>query len=154
LTIYTKHYGKIKAIAKGVRKITSRKGGNLELFNHCVLFLAEGKNLDIVTEAQVINSFSHLRSDLGKTADAFYIVELVDKLTPEGQGNRAVFDLLIDALRNLDIRSFEIDLLRVLGFWSDKVDRRDIKGYIEEIIEKKLKSSEFQKEVSQKYITT
>jgi len=161
LTIYTKHYGKIKAIAKGVRKITSRKGGNLELFNHCVLFLAEGKNLDILTEAQVINSFSRLSKDLEKTAAAFYLVELVDQLTPERQANRQVFDLLVQTLNQLSecqtdklIANFEIKLLRLLGFWSDKIDSRDVKGYIEEIAEKKLKSSEFQRKMSQKYITT
>ncbi len=156
LTIYTKHYGKIKTIAKGVRKITSRKGGNVELFNHCVLFLAEGRNLDIVTEAQVVNSFSKLKKDLRKTAAAFYLVELVDQLTPDRQVNRQVFNLLVGTLGELSAkrselsattRNFEIELLRLLGFWSDKVDRRDIKGYIEEIIEKKLKSPQFQEKL-------
>lgn len=147
LTIYTKHYGKIKAIAKGVRKITSRKGGNLELFNHCVLFLAEGRNLDIITEVQVVNSFRQLLGDLKKIADAFYIVELVDSLTPYGQSERPVFYLLVGALGNLDIERFEIELLKRLGFWSDKIDRRDVKGYVEEIIERKLRSPEFQKKL-------
>lgn len=149
LTIYTKYRGKIRAIAKGVRKITSRKGGNVELFNHCVLFLAEGKNLDIVTEAQVVNSFSRLSDDLEKTAAAFYLVELIDQLTPDGQINRQVFDLLVGALDKLRARrselgaitqDFEVDLLRLLGFWSEILDRRNIKGYIEEIIERKLRS--------------
>ena len=165
LTIYTKQYGKIRAIAKGVRKITSRKGGNLELFNHCVLFLAEGRNLDIITEAQVINSFSRLSQDLQKTAAAFYIVELVDQLTPDRQANRQVFDLLIEGLaqisadanadeRGKSIERFEVSLLRLLGFWSDNIDRREVKSYIESIIERKLRSPEFQKEIDQKYITT
>ena len=157
LTIYTKYRGKIRAIAKGVRKITSRKGGNVELFNHCVLFLAEGRNLDIVTEAQVVNSFSRLSDDLEKTATGFYLVELIDQLTPDGQVNRQVFDLLVQALSDLGttnyelrtiIHDFEIDLLKLLGFWSDKVDIKNVKGYIEEIIERELKSPKFQNEVS------
>lgn len=157
LTIYTKHYGKIRAIAKGVRKITSRKGGNVELFNHCVLFLAKGKNLDIVTEAQVIHSFSRLSRDLEKTAAGFYLVELIDQLTPDGQVNRQVFDLLVVALSELSAKelkslsaitqNFEVSLLRLLGFWSDTIDRRNVKGYIEEIIERELKSLKFQNEV-------
>jgi len=157
LTIYTRYRGKIRAIAKGVRKITSRKGGNVELFNHCVLFLAEGRNLDIVTEAQVVNSFSRLSDDLEKTAAAFYLVELIDQLTPDGQINRQAFDLLVNALSELKsrraeelgavTRSFEIDLLRLLGFWSDAVDRRNVKGYIEEIIERELKSPKFQEKL-------
>lgn len=149
LTIYTKHYGKIRAIAKGVRKITSRKGGNLELFNHCVLFLAEGRNLDIITEAQVTNSFSRLGDDLEKAAAAFYLVELVDQLTADGQVNRQVFDLLVKALSELSakrcelgavVRGFEVGLLKLLGFWSDAVDIKNVKSYIEEIIERKLRS--------------
>ena len=154
LTIYTKQYGKIRAIAKGVRKITSRKGGNLELFNHCVLFLAEGRNLDIITEAQVVNSFSRLSQDLEKTAGAFYLVELVDQLTPDGQANRQVFDLLVSALAKLldcqtdqVLADFEVSLLRLLGFWSDTIDRRSVKSYIESIIERKLRSPEFQNKV-------
>jgi DNA repair protein RecO (recombination protein O) len=161
LTIYARQRGKIRAIAKGVRKITSRKGGNLELFNHCVLFLAEGRNLDIVTEVQVINSFSRLGDDLEKTAAAFYLVELVDQLTPDGQINRQVFDLLIDGLTRIEadanadergksVKRFEVDLLKLLGFWSETLDRKNIKGYIEEIIERKLKSPEFQNEIGRK----
>ncbi len=157
LTIYTKYRGKIRAIAKGVRKITSRKGGNVELFNFCTLFLAEGRNLDIVTEAQVVNSFSRIRDDLERTAAAFYLVELVDQLTPDGQVNRQVFDLLVSALAALQdtrykildtTRNFEIDLLKLLGFWSDAVDIKNVKSYIEEIIERKLRSPEFQEQVS------
>ena len=164
LTIYTKYRGKIRAIAKGVRKITSRKGGNVELFNHCVLFLAEGRNLDIVTEAQVVSSFSRLSDDLEKTAAAFYLVELIDQLTPDGQVNRQVFDLLVGALaqigaparggqgltadeRGKSVNQFEVNLLKLLGFWSETLDRKNIKGYIEEIIERELKSPKFQKEV-------
>jgi len=171
LTIYTKYRGKIRAIAKGVRKITSRKGGNLELFNHCVLFLAEGRNLDIVTEAQVVHSFSRVSDDLEKTATAFYLVELIDQLTPDGQVNRQVFDLLVENLGELKsrrpacrqgraeelgavIRSFEINLLKLLGFWSDAVDIRNVKSYIEEIIERKLRSPQFQKEIDKNYSTT
>ena len=158
LTIYTKYRGKIRAIAKGVRKITSRKGGNVELFNHCVLFLAEGRNLDIVTEAQVVNSFSRLSNDLEKTAAGFYLVELIDQLTPDGQINRQVFDLLVGALaqigadssadeRGQNIKQFEVSLLKLLGFWSETLDRRNIKGYIEEIIERELKSPKFQEKL-------
>ena len=163
LTIYTKYRGKIRAMAKGVRKITSRKGGNVELFNHCVLFLAEGRNLDIVTEAQVVNSFSRVSDDLEKTAAAFYLVELVDQLTPDGQVNRQVFDLLVSALaslrttinnQQLTISNFEVELLRLLGFWSDQVDIKNVKGYIEEIIERKLKSSQFCEEIVKNYSTT
>lgn len=66
ITLYSRHYGKIRCIAKGIRNITSRKGGNLELFNRVAIFLAKGKNLDIITEVQLLDSFSGFRQDLKK----------------------------------------------------------------------------------------
>lgn len=150
LTIYTKHYGKIRAIAKGVRKIASRKGGNVEAFNHTSLFLAQGKNLDIVSEAEVINSFKSWRKDLKKVGLAFYFSELVDKLTPEGQANRAVFELLREFLTRIGqeseselTRSFEEQLLDELGFGVPEALKKtpgSLKSYIETIIEKEIHS--------------
>ena len=111
----------------------------------------------------MVRSFSRLSDDLEKTAAAFYLVELVDQLTPDGQINRQVFDLLVGALDKLRARrselgaitqDFEVELLRLLGFWSDKVDIKNVKGYIEEIIERELKSSRFREEIRRKYTTT
>ena len=114
LTLYSKHYGKIRALAKGVRRVTSRKGGNLEIFNHVSLFLIHGRNLDLLSEAQVINTYKSWRKELKKIGLAYYLCELVDKLTPEGQENQVVFELLRDSLSLIDkekplelIRSFE-----------------------------------------------
>lgn len=150
LTIYTKHYGKIKALAKGVRKITSRKGGNVELFNQVIIFLAKGKNLDILTEVQVVNSFRKWRKDLDKVSTAYYLCELVDKLTPEGQPSQAVFRLLKDSLSKIDqekrlglTRAFEEKLLEELGFGIPpglKQAKGNLKAYIEEITERKINS--------------
>ncbi|MBU3957142.1 DNA repair protein RecO, partial [Patescibacteria group bacterium] len=148
LTIYTKHYGKIRALAKGVRRITSRRGGNVELFNQAVLFLNKGKNLDLLTEAQVVNSFKSWRRDLKKVTVAYYFCELVDKLTPEEQPNQAVFQLLSRYLGKIGTailpeltRSFEEALLRELGFGVPEELRRSsnsLRDYIESITEKKL----------------
>lgn len=150
LTIFTKHYGKIKALALGVRKITSRKGGNVELFNQVVVFLIKGKNLDILTEVQIMNSFKGWRKDLAKVATAYYGCELVDRLTPEGQASRAVYELLEDYLKKISkesrlklTRSFEEKLLEELGFGIPP-ELRQAKGslrtYIEEITERKINS--------------
>ena len=157
LTIYTKHYGKIKALAKGVRRITSRRGGNIELFNQTVLFLHKGRNLDILQEAQVISSFKSWRKNLKKVSTAYYFSELVDKLTPEAQANQQVFELLRRFLTKISTaslpeltRSFEEALLRELGFGVPvelKKDSRSLKDYIESITEKKLNSQEIAKEI-------
>lgn len=148
LTIYTKHYGKIRALAKGVRKLTSRKGGNVELFNHLVLFLVKGRDLDIISEVQLLNSFRSWRKDLNKIGLAYYFCELVDKLTPEGQADKAVFELLRESLGRIDketpselIRSLEEELLKELGFGilpQLQESQESLRDYIEEIIEKKI----------------
>jgi len=150
LTIFTKHYGKIKVIAKGIRKITSKKAGTLELFNHCKLVLAKGKDLDIITEAQVINNFSSWRKNLNKVGVAWYFCELVDKLTAEEQANKDIFELLKNYLENLNqgnkpqfIRSFEEHLLNQLGFGIPLRWRRwlgSLKPYIESIAEKEIQT--------------
>ena len=150
LTIYTKHYGKIRAIAKGVRKITSRKAGNVELFNQTVIFLAKGKNLDILTEIQVLNSFKIWRKDLKKVAAAYYFCELVDKLTPDNQANRFVYQLLVQTLSKISheslpelARSFEKQLLDELGFGVPpqlRQSSKSLKSYIEQITERKINS--------------
>jgi len=150
LTIFSKHYGKIKVIAKGIRKITSKKAGILELFNHCKLVLAKGKDLDIITEAQVINSFSSWRKNLNKVGTAWYFCELVDKLIAEGQANKDLFELLKNYLENLSqkdnpqfIRSFEEHLLNQLGFGIPLSWRRwqgSLKPYIESIAEKEIQT--------------
>ncbi len=159
LTIYTKHYGKISALAKGIRRLTSRKGGNLELFNQTTLFLAKGKNLDIITEAQVKNSFDKLKKDFKKVCLAYHFCELVDKLTAKNQENRRLFDLFVNTLEGLSQKAeapeelvikFELSLLAVLGFGAPKdKSQESLRIFIENIIEKKFKSRKIFKKLNE-----
>jgi DNA repair protein RecO (recombination protein O) len=149
MTLFSKHYGKISCLAKGVRKLKSRKGGNLELFNQVTIFLAKGKNLDIVTEVQAINTFSNFKKDLYKLALAFQASELVDRITREEQENYQVYNLLIDFLSELDqqnktakdmLLDFKIRLLENTGFGLPvKISPESVDYHIESIIEKKVK---------------
>ena len=124
LTLYTPTRGKLRGIAKGVRKPTSRKAGHLELFVHSSLLIAKGKNLDIITQAETVHGFRALREDLERITYAHYAVELLDRFTSEGQENRPVFDLLIDTLQQLcdvqdlrlAVRSYELHLLTLEGY--------------------------------------
>jgi DNA repair protein RecO (recombination protein O) len=124
LTIYTPSHGKLRVIAKGVRRIQSRKSGHVELFTHVNLLIARGRNLDIVTQAETVEPFLALRADLGRTAYAFYFCELVDQFAEESVENPAVFDLLLDAFRWIGVsdnpwltaRYFELQLLAFLGY--------------------------------------
>lgn len=124
LTIYTPTLGKIRVLAKGVRKPTSRKSGHVELFTHSRFLIAKGRNLDIVTQAETINPFLPLREDLLRLSYAYYAAELVDRFTEEGVENRPLFDFLLDTLSrigeasdlSITTRFFELHLLDLLGY--------------------------------------
>jgi DNA repair protein RecO (recombination protein O) len=102
LTLYSPTIGKFRAIAKGVRRPKSRLGGNVELFTHVNVLIAQGRNLDIVTQAQAVRPFHAIRDDLWKAAYASYAAELVDRFTEERLENHALFDLLVALLAVLD----------------------------------------------------
>lgn len=147
LTIFTRHFGKIKVLAKGVRKLTSRKGGNLELFNWVRLFVSKGRNLDVVTEAETLKAFQAWRRDLRKVGLAYHYCELVERLTAEGVPNQEIFKLLVGTLSNLHQlehkgQEFEKKILEETGFWPKGGFEAEIdfERYIERIIERKLRS--------------
>lgn len=102
LTVLTPGEGKLELIAKGVRKTSSRKAGHVEPFVHAALTLAQGSTWDLITEAQTVESFRHLRANLEAIAAANYIGELVDAFTGEGEDAHAIWDLTLEALRILD----------------------------------------------------
>jgi DNA repair protein RecO (recombination protein O) len=124
LTLFTPDQGKVSAIAKGVHRPASKLAGHLEPLLHVRLLLAKGRNLDIVTQAQVIHSFGVLRDDLYRTASAWYAAELVDRLSETHQENRLLYELLLGLLSRLDgdlspdvlLRFFEMRLLAYLGY--------------------------------------
>src|SRR3990167_9657707 len=80
LTIYSKTNGKLIALAKGIRKINSKKAPHLELFNNIRVSIISSKFLDIITEARTIDFFRLIRVQLERTAYAYRIVELIDRL--------------------------------------------------------------------------
>jgi DNA repair protein RecO (recombination protein O) len=101
LTIFTPHLGKIRAKAVGVRKPRSRKAGHLELFCRSRLFLAHGRDLDVITQAETIEPFAALRDDLNRSASASYMAELLDRFAAEGIENQEAYLCLSTALHAL-----------------------------------------------------
>lgn len=145
LTVFSRQYGKIKIMAKGVRRITSRRSPNIELFNLATLYIHRGRTLDILTEAQAQETFPKIRRNLNLVGLAYYICELVDGLCAEHQPHDKVFRLLVDTLKELDhglIYRFERELLFQLGFLHKEkvVNALDMTSFIEEILERKLKT--------------
>jgi len=124
LTLYTPYLGKIKAVAKGVRRPRSKLAGHLELLTHSLVSLARGRNLDTITGSQTINSFLPLKSDLKLTSYALYATELVDQFTAEHIENYPLFQLLLETLHQLcqagnnelALRYFELHLLNQVGY--------------------------------------
>ena len=124
LTLLTPNRGKVAAIAKGVRRISSRKAGHLDLFMRADVLLSIGRNLDIINQAQSIDSFRLLREDLLRSSYASYCVELLDRFTPDGETNHELYRLLADTLSRvngsddlaLTARYYELHLLTIVGF--------------------------------------
>jgi DNA repair protein RecO (recombination protein O) len=116
--------GKRRVIAKGVRKTTSRIAGHIELFTHTSLLLAVGRNLDIITQSQVIDLFSHMRAEIARLSCSYYVADLYDKFTEDGEENRPLFQLLVDTFAALDqsaspdlvLRAYELRTLQIAGY--------------------------------------
>lgn len=126
LTLYTKDFGKIKGILRGVRGYRSQCGGGaLEIFAYDAVVFYERKKSDIYTVSQcdLLDFFNPARGSLDRLAYAAYIVELLDSVTSLSDKNVEVFDLLLNSLRLLSgessarrvARIFEIKLLHLLG---------------------------------------
>ena len=142
LTILTPFKGKIKVVAKGVRRITSRRAGNVEPLNIVKIQLFQGKGMMILTEAITIQSFSKLKENLLLSAYSSHIMEIADRLLPEDQPNRPVYNLLIATFsllnehpRQIFIRAYEVKILTLLGFWSEQEVQtsEEIKGLLRQL---------------------
>lgn len=124
LTLFTPNLGKLDAVAKGVRRPKSKLAGHVEPLTYTTFLLAKGRELDIVTQAEALESFLPLREDLERTGRALYVAELVDRFTPERQESYPLFRLLLETLQRLAtgdrldiaLRFFEMRLLDCLGY--------------------------------------
>ena len=124
LWLFTRKEGKVQAIAKGIRKIRSRKAGHLEPFTSANLLLARGRDFFIITQAETIDPYLTVRGDLIRVGYASYIVELLDRFTHDEQDNLQLYQLLKETLTRINeeeqpslaVRYYEIRLLDLLGY--------------------------------------
>jgi DNA repair protein RecO (recombination protein O) len=124
LTILTPRRGKLRVVAKGVRKPGSRKGGHVELFTRSALLIAKARNLDIVSQAETVETYRALREDLLRSTYAHYVVELLDRFTRDEEESAELYDLLADTLARLcnaaspalAARYYELRLLTLVGY--------------------------------------
>ena len=100
--LLTQGRGKVRAVAKGVRRPGSRFGGRLEPYSHVDVQLYAGRNLDIINQAELIAPFAGVRADFALSACAATMAEAVDRVTEEGERNLRVFLLLRAGLQALE----------------------------------------------------
>lgn len=123
LVLYSREYGKLRVMAHGVAKTSSRKRGAVQLFSRTSFLIHRGRELDSVSQCEVVEMFPALRGDLGNISKASYIAELVDAFTPEGEPNKPLFTLLLTTFRLLTvidaellIRAFEVKIAGLMGY--------------------------------------
>lgn len=124
LTLVGRSHGKIRAVAKGVRKTKSRFGGRLEPFSQVSLVLWRSRSgLDIVTQAEVVEPFREVREDLDRFSLGEVMLEAVDRVVQERERSHRTFTLLVDGLHALAVRGsplilagFLLRLSAIAGF--------------------------------------
>ncbi len=123
VTLLTPEAGKVRAIAKGVRRQRSRIGGSVEPFAELDLVLARARTFDVITQVTLAHAWLALRDRLESTATAWYLGELADRAVEERAGPHPVYGLLHRACQLLDdgmlpgrvARWYELGLVDALG---------------------------------------
>ena len=148
LVVFTKGYGKLVLLAKGIRKPKSRKRGALEIFSRVKFSANKTKTFDLMTEVEIIDSFAKIRSNLKRVALAYYFVEVVNKITKEEEKNELLYNLLCGYLSKLQYASklkelrfsFLYQLLVLMGYWplGKRMDNPD--KTIEYVLERRINS--------------
>ncbi len=152
ITIFTKYNGKVEVVAKGVRKLTSRRASSVELLNLVRFQAVRTSKNHILTEVELISSYETLKNNLPNVQILFLLCELIDKLCPLGQKHDDVFELIKTTLARVKtdqepaVSDFQKNILSLLGFWDGKKEfhnDEDVRQFIESVIERKLKSKNF-----------
>jgi DNA repair protein RecO (recombination protein O) len=146
--VFSKHYGKMFIIAKGVRRTNSRKRGHIEIFSRVKYSYIKDNNYSVMNEAELINSYGSIRASLKKTSLAYYLIEVISKIIQEEEKHEDLyntllryFDLVESERRLKELRyRFIYDVLVSLGYWpKDKImDSPD--KVIESVLERQINS--------------
>ncbi len=152
LTVFTQDQGKLDLLAKGVRKLSSRKRPALEIGNHAKLFCISTKSTSLVTQVELLHSFPHAKSSLTRITQIYQILEIIDLLTVEASPNPKVFRLLVHLLSDLNTAGIKRDhmLLTIkqvlidLGFGLPHSNSETaLQSHLESITERKLRTKDF-----------
>ena len=124
LTVLSREHGKLSAVAKGARRPGSKLGGASEPFTYLKMLLSSGRDLDVLSQAEIRESFPNVKSDITSVAYGVYLLELVNSFVDQRQPNPDVFDTLLSAMYGLEsgtdaeitARFLEIQLMAILGY--------------------------------------
>ena len=126
IVFYTRDYGKVRAVARGARKIKSALCGRLEIltFGDLVFFQRADRDLHIINSFDIVDPFQVLREDILKMAYCSYFAELLQQVESEDEANADTFDLMLNVMSMMKstddpemlARTFEIRLLTGAGF--------------------------------------
>lgn len=124
LTLFTREHGKLSAVAKGSRRPGSKLGGASEPFTYSRMMLSSGRDLDVLSQAEIKESFPNVKNGIESVAHGVYLLELVNSFVDQRQPNLDIFDTLLSAMYVLEsgadpvltARYFEIQLLSILGY--------------------------------------
>jgi len=148
ITLFSRHHGKIEVVAKGVRKITSRRASACEPLNLIEFQTVKTSRNYILTEVKLVDSYEHLKSELDAIKKVFLMCELIDAILPVGAPNSEVFDLIERAAEKMlenpkNMAYFQAKLLTLLGFWDSNIsfkNDRHVESFVEQILERKLRT--------------
>ena len=156
LTIFSKNIGKLRVIAKGIRKISSRRGPHVDLFNEVTMMLHHGKAMDIVTEVTTIRTYRTGLSTWIRMRAAYLVVEVVDKLIPEHVEHQDIYTKLHQVFESIEtsqetalddvLLSFCNEVLISLGFMSiekKSTSLSSVVAFVERVAERKIKTAKF-----------
>ncbi|MFK7918756.1 MAG: DNA repair protein RecO [Ilumatobacter sp.] len=123
VVIHTLEHGKVRAVAKGVRKTRSKFGARLEPMSHVKLLLYQGRELDIVSQADAMEPLSPMLSSLDRASQGLAALEAADQLSLEREPNAQLYKMLVGVLRTiaakpspLNVPAFYWKLLAREGF--------------------------------------
>lgn len=157
ITVFSKSHGKVTLLAKGVRRLTSRKRGHVEVFSYIKFNVVQTHGMGILSEVETKAGFPKIRENLKKASLAFYLIEAIGRLSREEEENEKLFLLTLDALTSLEKTSrltalkekFVQRALETTGFWpAGKVLTNPDKA-LENVIERKMGSARVGKKILQ-----
>jgi DNA repair protein RecO (recombination protein O) len=115
VTLFSREYGKLMAMAYGVRRTRNSLSGSIQPFMHLDVYLSSGKNMETIKQCEVKNSFRKIRDNLECMAYSSFVAEIVSELCPEHQPEPKVFDLLIHVFSLITDRNPR--LVALAGAW-------------------------------------